>query len=203
MQSMTPREFEAVLAHEFAHLAGGHGRFGNWLYRLRRSWQQLFAHLASQQTGGVKVLTVFLDWFWPRFNAHAFVLSRAQEYEADALAARTVGAKDIATALTRISVYDRHLDEAFWKRIYQRASREPEPPLNIFSELPTALKVGPEQENATKWMRQAFLINTTTNDTHPCLCERLAALQCLPPEEKRDRVPPLNGPNGGRCLPGR
>ena len=203
MQSMKPKEFEAVLAHEFAHLSGGHGRFGNWLYRLRRSWQQLFAHLAQQQTGGVKVLTVFLDWFWPRFNAHAFVLSRAQEYEADALAARIVGANDIATALTRISVYERHLDEAFWKRIYDRATREPEPPTNIFAELPATLKSGPEGGNAEKWMRQAFLVNTTTSDTHPCLRERLAALQCLPQAGAVDQFPSLDGPTAADVYLGR
>ena len=159
MQSMRPKEFEAVLVHEFAHLAGGHGRFGNWLYRLRRSWEQLLESLARQQSGGSKILTVFLRWFWPRFNARAFVLSRANEYEADALAARLAGPSEIASALKRISVYERHLDESFWERVYRRASREPEPPPDIYAEMPAVLRAGPAADAGEKWMRQAFLIH--------------------------------------------
>ncbi|MBV6500193.1 MAG: Protease HtpX [Prosthecobacter sp.] len=193
MHSMTPAEFEAVLAHEFAHLAGGHGRFGNWLYRLRQSWERLFEQLARQQTGGVKILTVFIGWFWPRFNARAFVLSRANEYAADALAARVAGKTNMASALKRISVYSRHLDESFWHDVYMRAAREAEPPANIYSELPDHLRRGPDPEKAEKWMRQSYLMNTTTADTHPCLRERLDALGELPSEEQRGMMPKLSG----------
>ena len=35
MQSLSPEEFQAVMAHEFGHLSGAHGRFGAWIYRLR------------------------------------------------------------------------------------------------------------------------------------------------------------------------
>lgn len=202
MQSMTPAEFEAVLAHEFAHLAGGHGRFGNWLYRLRQSWERLFEHLARQQTGGMKILTAFLGWFWPRFNARAFVLSRANEYAADALAARVAGGANIASALKRISVYSRHLDESFWHEVYLRANHEPEPPANIFSELPNHLRRGPEAAQAEKWMRQAFRVHTTTDDTHPCLRERLEALGQLPPEEERGCLPVLTGPTAAEAFLG-
>lgn len=193
MQSMAPKEFEAVLAHEFAHLAGGHGRFGNWLYRLRRSWERLFEQLARQQTGGARLLTGFLGWFWPRFNGHAFVLSRAHEYEADALAARVSGAENIASALKRIAVYARHLDESFWKDVYLRARHVAEPPADIFTELPVRLRAGPERGDAEKWMRQAYLINTTMEDTHPCLRERLSALSQLPEEGLRGEMPVLVG----------
>lgn len=31
----------AVLAHEYGHLRGDHGRFAAWIYRTRLSWQRL------------------------------------------------------------------------------------------------------------------------------------------------------------------
>lgn len=202
LQSMQPKEFEAVLAHEFAHLAGGHGRFGNWLYRLRRSWEQLIEDMRSGKTSGGRVLVGFLKWFWPRFNAHAFVLSRAQEYEADAVAAQCAGSENIARALMRIAVYDRHLDESFWDRVFRRATHEPRPPPNIFDELPALLREGPPDESATKWMRQAFLVHTHNGDTHPCLRERLAALGQLPQEDQRDALPALQGPTAAEAFLG-
>lgn len=202
LQSMQPREFEAVLAHEFAHLASGHGRFGNWLYRLRRSWEQLIDDMRSGRSSGGHVLIGFLKWFWPRFNAHAFVLSRVQEYEADAVAAEYAGAENIARSLMRISVYDRHLDESFWDRVSSRATHEPKPPQDIFTELPALLRAGPPDESAGKWMRQAFLINTNNSDTHPCLRERLAALGQLPPEDHRAALPVLDGPTAAEAFLG-
>ena len=33
--------FLSVLAHEYGHLRGDHGRFGAWIYRTRWSWMQL------------------------------------------------------------------------------------------------------------------------------------------------------------------
>src|SRR6516225_1867399 len=41
MKALTRQQLAAVLAHEFGHLAGGHGRLGNWIYRLRFGWARL------------------------------------------------------------------------------------------------------------------------------------------------------------------
>lgn len=35
MKALTRKQLAAVLAHEMGHLAGGHARLGNWVYRLR------------------------------------------------------------------------------------------------------------------------------------------------------------------------
>ena len=195
MQSLTPEEFDAVLAHEFAHLKGGHARFGNGLYRLRRSWEKLIEKLAEQRSAATKMLSLFLTWFWPRFNARAFVLSRANEYEADALAAKITGAHNIASALTRIAVYDRHLDESFWDQVLRRCAVEPHPPSNVYAEISPFIRRGPDAPDKSKWLKQAFLINTTTADTHPCLRERLAALKQLPQPEEAEAEIELRGPS--------
>jgi Zn-dependent protease with chaperone function len=96
LDGLTPEEFQAVLAHELAHLSREHGRFGRWIYRLRRSWSQVFEQLSRPRGQGEvslrPLIVKFIDWFWPRFNAYAFVLSRTDEYEADAMAARVAPA---------------------------------------------------------------------------------------------------------------
>ena len=88
----SPEEVRAILAHEFAHLSRAHGRFSHWIYRLRRSWEHVFQQFSRPRAQGEvslrPIVVKCVDYFWPRFNAHAFVLSRANEYEADALAAR-------------------------------------------------------------------------------------------------------------------
>ncbi|MDB6071406.1 MAG: hypothetical protein JWL81_2577, partial [Verrucomicrobiales bacterium] len=195
LQSLSAPEFEGVLAHECAHLARGHAGLGNWLYRMRRSWQQLIHQLQRQQNGGGRVFSKFLHWFWPRFNAHAFVNSRANEYEADAVAAQLVGPERMATALTRVAVYGRHLNEGFWAPVMRRVQHEPAPPGNIFQEMQSVLKRGPGLDLESRWMHRAFLVNTDNDDTHPCLRERLENLGGRPDGAVDSRLPPLTGPS--------
>lgn len=180
MQSLGPDEFRAVMAHEFAHLSGGHGRLGNWLYRIRRSWNQVFDQMAKQKTGGAWVLTKFLDWYWPKFNAYAFVLARANEYEADAASARLAGPTHAAQALMRLPVSGQLLDEHFWPQLFKRANHEPAPPGNAFVAMATSLRTPVDEEKSARWLKHAFLMETNTVDTHPCLRDRLKALGQLP-----------------------
>ena len=183
LDSLSAAEMRAVLAHEFAHLSGRHGRFSAWIYRLRRSWEQVFARLQEPYVKGTlslrPALVKFIDWFWPRFNAHAFVLSRANEYEADAVAARLAGAENIASSLLRSDVHGRLLDEKFWPDLWLEANRTDRMPSDVFTRLRDTLRAPPRAEAAV-WLEQAFRWTTSTADTHPCLSERLRAIARLP-----------------------
>lgn len=189
MQTLGPDEFKAVLAHEFAHLSGGHGRFGNWLYRMRRSWDRIFEQMVRQQSGGAWVLTTFVKWYWPKFNAHAFVLARANEYEADACSARLAGASNAASALTRIEVYAQQLENKFWPVLYKRANEQEQPPTDVFRSLGHMLSIPPAEMDTTRWLRHAFLRPTNNVDTHPALSDRLRALGELPAGAERGQLP--------------
>lgn len=190
MVGLGPGEFRAVLAHEFGHLSGGHGRLGNWLYRLRRTWQQVFEELARQQQGRMAfIVTWFIEWYWPKFNAHAFVLSRTNEYEADAAAARLAGAHHLAHALQRSKVHGIALEEHFWPSILRRANSEPTPPSAVYDELAVALKRGLSAEETARWIKASFLVQTNNLDTHPCLRDRLLAMTVLPEGVPSGRFP--------------
>lgn len=194
LDGLSTAEFRAVLAHEFAHLSGEHARFGQWVYRLRRSWETVFARLQQPYVRGTAplrpLLTRFIGWFWPRFNAHAFVLSRANEYEADAVAADLAGAPAIASALTRLCLLFGQVEERFWPEIWLRAAREPEAPRDILAPLPDLVRA-PAPADVERWLALGFRRITTNADTHPCLSDRLRALGQLPPGGSPIRPLPL------------
>ena len=194
MQILGPDEFKAVLAHEFAHSSRGHGRFGNWLYRVRRTWAQIFEQMARHRTRWGAVLFKFLNWFWPVFNGHAFVLARANEYEADACSVRLAGADAASAALIRTRVDGVLLSEKFWPDIFSRANREAEPPADVMLALNQALKNGSSADDAARWLRQAFLMETNNLDTHPSLKDRLRAIGRLPAEIEAGKFPELSPP---------
>ena len=194
LEGLSADEMRAVLAHEFAHLSRQHGRIGQRVYCLRRSWEKVFEQLSKPRAQGEASLrplyAKFLEWFWPRFNAHAFVLSRADEYEADSDAARIVGAQHLAAALFWIKVAARHFDDHFWPDLWQRANTESAPPHTAFTGLRETLRAGFPPAEVVTWTEQAFSQKTTNADTHPCLTERLRAVGCLPESVARNEFPP-------------
>lgn len=191
MQALAPDEFKAVLAHEFAHSSRGHGSFGNWLYRVRRTWERVFEQMAHQRTRFGGVLHKFINWFWPIFNAHAFVLARANEYEADACSVRLAGADAAAGALMRLPVANTLLGDKFWPSILSRANHEMEPPANVMLAMQDSLRAGLDPTEAQKRLRQSFLMETNNSDTHPCLTDRLRAIGRLPPASAEKEFNPL------------
>lgn len=174
MDAMEPDEFKAVVAHEFAHLSNQDGRLGSWLYRLRSSWERVMDSLSEQ--GAPRPLLAFINWFWPRFNASAFVLSRSQEYQADAFAALVTSPQASARGLQRLAVETRRLDDHFWENIGKEMNQSPDPPVDVFHRMQAFLSTEPERGLATRWLAGALAMRTDTADTHPGLTDRLEAL---------------------------
>jgi hypothetical protein len=193
LDALSRDEMRAVLAHEFTHLSRQHGRFSHWLYRLRRSWEEVFKQLSKPRTRGdvsLRPLVVkYVDWFWPRFNAHAFVLSRANEYEADAQAANLVGNQNVASSLIRLKLIRRQLEDKLWPDVWLQANELAEPPGNVFAALRDGVRAGPVGEERTRWTDEVFRATSTNSDTHPCLTERLRALVGLPGNVRSTALP--------------
>ncbi|WAC19850.1 M48 family metallopeptidase [Luteolibacter sp. SL250] len=176
MDALEPEEFKAVLAHEFSHLSSKDGSTGNWIYRIRVTWERAAEGIFQKDGFLIAPLKKFFVWFWPRFNARAFVLSRSNEYQADAFAAKVTSPATSARALQRIDLRARHLEDVFWKNINLRVADEPQPPSAIFGEMKDFLRTDPEPAAASRWLSHAFSISTGTSDTHPSLSDRVRTL---------------------------
>lgn len=176
LKSVTPEQLDAILAHEFGHLAGGHARFGNWLYRLRRMWSQLLDELERRRSSGLALFRGFFEWYVPRFNAYSFPLARANEYEADAAAARVTSPDMLAQALTTTAVIGSYLGGKYWPNVYAKADTMPQPSFSPHATLCGALTSELSEEDITIWTRDALAQLTDSTDTHPGLSDRLRAI---------------------------
>lgn len=180
MQALTVAQLRAVLAHEFAHLAGGHTHFSRWIYSQRRRWGQLMAGLAEHDGRGSFLFKPFLNWFIPVFNAYSFPLARANEYEADAASVRLAGAPVVAEALTGIRAASHFMHEAYWPRIHEQVATTAQPAFMPFSTLPVQMGSDLEPMAAQAWIDADMAEATGIDDTHPALAERLAAVGAPP-----------------------
>ncbi len=175
LDSMSPDEAMAVVAHEYGHLAGSHSRFGAFIYRLRLSWGTIQHHAEQWQGFAGRGLQRLIGWYAPYFNAYTFVLARANEYQADRASVDLVGAQAAADALKRVNLASPRYD-SFLNQTLDRIPDQPQPPRDLLARW--AAEAGTElaTDNAQRWLSQALARETSLADTHPALAARLAAL---------------------------
>jgi Zn-dependent protease with chaperone function len=177
MQALDPHEFRSVLAHEFGHLSGAHGKFGAWIYRLRAGWARLTRALEQDDHWGKALFVPFFKWYAPAFAALSFVQARRQEYEADRMAASVAGEKTAADALIRVHLQSRFLNRDYWRRILKEADTKAEPDAQPFAMLRTAFAEHRLGDQAKLTLAAALKRRTGCDDTHPALNDRLRALR--------------------------
>jgi Zn-dependent protease with chaperone function len=192
MSGLAPDEFRAVLAHELGHLSRSHGRFGSWIYRIRATWGRLLEGLQQTQHHWRGIFEVFLERFAPYFNAYSFVLARSREYEADRVAADLAGRETIGRALVKLALGDALLGRHYWPSVSRLVREQEEPPEGVVSRMVGAVRGGPPTEAVSGWLEEALRHKTDTDDTHPALSERLAALAVAPGDV---------APRAGRAAP--
>lgn len=197
LQACSPEQLEAVLAHEFAHLSGSHGRLGGWIYRVRASWSRIAEKMEAEKQWGSFLFLRFFRWYAPWFAAWSFVLARQQELEADRASAARVGARTAADTLCLSAIQSGFLAESYWPRVYAAADQAARPEAAApYSALREALRPGPRREDAQAWLSAALQQRTGVSNTHPCLADRLAALAT------DARVPPPVETSAGEALLG-
>ena len=176
MQTLSVEQFAAVLAHEYGHLSGAHGRFSAWIYRIRITWARILDALTERPVWGAGIFVRFFRWYVPYFEAYTFVLARANEYEADRTSAGIVGERTMADALVQVELGARFYAEEFWPRYANGADKAPRPAMMPFTQYPITVGLGIAPEDASAWLAAALRRETGVDDTHPSLKDRLAAL---------------------------
>lgn len=182
LMALDTRRFGAVLAHEYGHLRGGHGRFAAWVYRSRQSWARLHDGLSADPGPAGWATNHFLNWYVPRFSARTFALARQDEYEADRVAGQIAGNSAMASALIEMAVKSVWVDEHFWPGHARTAAGSPTP-LGPFTSLRRGLALPLDPAFARQALRSALKTLPAVDDTHPGLRDRLEALgepQSLP-----------------------
>ena len=179
MQHLTADEFKSVVAHEFGHLSNRDGSSGNWIYRMRVTWEQIINHLISTESNGGIAIKPFINWFWPRFNARAFVLSREQEYLADTMAAEYTSSEITADALKRIHAAGPVYEGEVYEKVLARVNTDPEAPENFYAETRKEMLSEVYKNKQLENQNEALKVHTNQSNTHPSLTDRLNALEII------------------------
>lgn len=175
MRSLSPEQFVAVLAHELGHISEKHGSFAKWSYQIREMWGRL---LESQEMNEQYLSTLyegFVKWYFPVFSAYSFPLIREHEKQADRSASQIVGAKPLAESLILLEVTNRAMNDGFWQDLHRENVANHVPPEKIFGKMIDAI-AAIDRDKSNLDLNKALTINTTYEDTHPALGDRLKLL---------------------------
>lgn len=201
LMALNRPRFLAILAHEYGHLRGDHGRFAAWIYRSRLAWMRLHHGLQDDASPVTLATQAFLRWYFPRFSAKTFALARQDEYEADRIAGRLMGRDVAAAALTEIEVRGAWMQSEFWARHWSKAAENPLP-VGPYRSLRRRLARMPDPAFANDALRQALQRISGVDDTHPVLRDRIEALDTPPilPDWSHGNAMELLGSDAKRWL---
>jgi Zn-dependent protease with chaperone function len=185
LEALSVRQFRAVLAHEFGHYYGGDTRLGPWIYKTRAAIERTLQGLRHHSTA----LATPFQWYGQGFLRITHAVSRQQEFTADALAARTVGARPLVEGLRALHGSDPAFS-AYWSQevapMLQLGARPPiAAGFRRFIEVPRVRSAMAESVEHEMAEGQAG-----PYDTHPCLRDRVAAVASLPPGDEASNDPP-------------
>jgi len=177
-----PKEMLAVLAHEYGHLCGDHAKGSTRIYRQRRLFVAMYEHLESSADDNVLSAAIVraLKRFFPYYSAYTFVLSRQDEYEADRTAVEMAGHTATSQMLVRARLLGDWIARDFWPSMYENADRLEKPPFMPFSSMRLAVKANYDEWATRKALDGAWSARSGLDDTHPCLRERLDAIEMAP-----------------------
>jgi Zn-dependent protease with chaperone function len=170
LQSLTPAQFRATLAHELEHLSNNDSSFMGYILRVGRMWEQLTAD------NNLFIFQWFFRWYEPVIKAYSFISVRDREYAADASAQRMTSPEIAASDLIQTYIYQYYLQECFSRQLDRQARECETPPSDVVTQMLAALRQPLDPQTAQVWLGLILGQATDTDDTHPCLSDRLAAM---------------------------
>jgi Zn-dependent protease with chaperone function len=192
-------EVRAVIAHEFGHFHGGDTRLGPWVYKTRAAMGRAVVNLQNtmQSVSEIETLGFVLAiieapfrWMALGYMRLASAVSRAQEFSADAVAARAVGTGPVLSGFGRLAGTAAALDAYLETEIGALVDHGVLPPVlsgaRQFVDANRAKLAEIDADHAKFGEVSPF-------DSHPPLSDRIAAVERL-----GGKVPELVGTSDER-----
>lgn len=171
-------EIMSVVAHEYGHLCGAHGKLHAWIYRQRMTMVAVYESVRTSvdESPWHAAIAWLMDRFMPWHDAYTFVLARQDEYDADRTASDMTGAEASANALVRGTLQGSWYHDDFWPALYRQSETRDRPAFMPYQAMHTAFKMSYSEWATDARLKRAWKEASGVADTHPCLRDRIEAL---------------------------
>jgi heat shock protein HtpX len=178
LQQLTVSQLQGVLAHEFGHYHGGDVALGPWIYRTRAAIGRTVMTLTGSGVALIHMIHKPFVWYGSFFLQFTQAISRHQELDADALAARLVGHESVTSGLKAVHSGTAAFD-LYWRRaVVPVLVAGYRPPLaDGFALFRSAPKLADKLE---AFVAESLKKDETNPfDSHPSMRERLARIEAM------------------------
>lgn len=186
--ALSTDQFRCIIIHELAHIRSGHGSFGARIHRVMHTWMTLAKPFNS--AGKLRWLAMgwFVNWYGRYFGTSTLAKRRIHEYESDRLIAQTQSNVAAAHALMAVDWQGHRLARSFWPDLVREAAQQPLPPADVLSRMAEFFSTVPPAEEIARWKRRELRARTPITSDHPCLLDRLSAVEMAGLLEHTDRT---------------
>ncbi|MCB1916726.1 MAG: M48 family metallopeptidase [Rhodocyclaceae bacterium] len=180
LHSLSPEQLRAILAHELSHVALQRRLFAAWAAQMRAWWHRVLMAMEEDQTVVGWSATRMLAWHAYDYLLDSVELAHLEEFEADGAAADIVGAQCLGGALIEVAMKERYLREEYWDAVMSQFEYPAQGgPILPFREMGVGVALGFRRSEQAGRMGE-LLQAAPGLELHPCLNDRLAAIQVAP-----------------------
>jgi len=122
LQSLSPKQFECVVARRIGQFSKRYNPMTNWLYQLREIWQQYRISYSTQKGFGIEPMKWFFAVYAPLYTMVSRYAARLDELNADTYAMELFNDEEILEMITADALFRWYLQNQFWPAVYKIAS---------------------------------------------------------------------------------
>lgn len=173
MDVVTPEHLKSILVHEYAHLAGNHGKTSVRVGHLQYLWQRVINNEHNDNLIMNFISRPFLNWFVPRFDAYAHVLKHNNELYCDSVAAQYCGVFNTASSLVTIHAIGAYFDNLYHQRFKEAMATNQKLDAENFKVRLNLIHEANRSGEFLKIEQEEFEKPAALIDSHPTLKQRL------------------------------
>jgi Zn-dependent protease with chaperone function len=179
VHSVSPRQLAAILAHEMGHLSRQRAGWAGWGAHLRAWWHRVCERIAADSCFSAQVITRLFSRWAESDLLDALRLNHLEEYEADRVAARLVGAKLLGDTLVEVALKAEFIESDYWDKVMSQAEHLPRPSIRPFRDMGMGVAAGFHTLPGAGLLHS--LVSAEADGLmHPTLTDRLVALGVAP-----------------------
>jgi len=173
LQSLSPQQFECVVARRIGQFSKRYNPLTNWLYQLRSIWQQYRVIYSTQKGLGIEPLKWFFTAYAPFYTTVSLYAARLDELNADTYAMELFNDEDVLEMITADALCRWYLQNQFWPAVYKIASIETKSLPTPHTKMAPAVHAIKNGEKLDSLIDKVYKEKPHSRDSMPSLQDRI------------------------------
>ena len=173
LQSLSPKQFECVVARRIGQFSKRYNPLTNWLYQLRSIWRQYRLTYSQQKGFGFEPLKWYFAAYAPLYATVSRYAARLDDLNADTYAMEIFNDEAVLEMITADALCRWYLHNQFWPAIYKIASIETKSLPTPHTKMASAVHAMKNGERLDSLIEKVYKEKPHSSEAIPSLQERI------------------------------